>query len=130
MTNIPESHRDLIEKNQIVILSTIGPASEPQTTALWFLFEDDLVKLSLNNSRQKLKNLKRNPAYSAIFVDPGNPYRTIELRGTATVEPDPDYVVADKIGAKYGSDLRDMDQPGESRSAVTLHIEKVHIFGN
>lgn len=130
MTSIPESHRDVIESNPIVILTTIGPHNEPQTTALWFLLEDDLIKLSVNTSRQKLKNLKRNPVYSAIFVNPENPYRTIEFRGTAAVEPDPDYVLADKVGKRYSADLREMDQPGESRSAVTLHIEKVHTFGN
>ena len=42
------------------------------------------------------------------------------LRGDAEVSPDPDYVFADKVGAKYGSDLRvtSRGRPGTwSRSA-------------
>ena len=33
---------------------------------------------------------------------------------------------ADMVGAKYGSDLRVHDQPGQSRVVVTLHPHKVN----
>lgn len=130
MTTIPESHADIIEKNQVVTLGTIGPNGEPQVTALWFLMEDGVLRMSINDSRQKLKNLVRDPRASAFFLDPENPYRTLELRGTVSIEPDPDYAFGDKVGAKYGgADLREMDQPGQTRSVVTLNVEKVHVFG-
>ena len=65
-----------------------------------------------------------------FFIDPANPYRTLEIRARQRLEPDPDYVTADAVGAKYGgSDLRDMDKPGESRVTVTFDIEKVNTFG-
>lgn len=130
MPQIPESHRDILEKSQVVILGTNGPKGEPQVTAMWFLLEGDTLRLSLNEARQKLKNMRRDPNVSAFFIDPENPYRTIELRGTVSIEPDPDYVFADKVGAKYGgADLREMDAPGQSRSVVTLSVEKIRTFG-
>lgn len=130
MPSIPDSHRDLLEHNQIVILGTSGPKGEPQVTALWFLFEDGMVRMSINEARQKLKNLRNDPRASALFVDPANPYRTLELRGTVTIEPDNEYVFADKVGTKYGANMREMDREGESRSMVTLNVEKVHTFGS
>lgn len=130
MQSIPDSHRDLLENNQIVILATNGPAGEPQVTALWFLFDDGMIRMSINESRQKLKNLRKDPRASALFVDPANPYRTLELRGNVTIEPDPEYAFADKVGAKYSADLRKMDKEGESRAVVTLNFEKVHTFGS
>jgi PPOX class probable F420-dependent enzyme len=130
MVYIPDSHRNIIDSSPIVTLATIAPDARPQVTATWFLWEDDTLKLSLNTSRQKVRNLQRNPALTAFFVDPASPYRTLELRGTASIEPDPEYGFADKLGAKYGgADLRAMDQPGESRVVVTLHIEKVIPYG-
>ena len=129
MKTIPDSHIDIIEKSQVVTLGTIGPNGEPQVTALWFLMEDGVLRMSINDSRQKLKNLVRDPRASAFFLDPENPYRTVELRGTVNIEPDPDYTFGDRVGAKYGADLREMDQPGQTRSVVTLNIEKVHVFG-
>src|SRR5699024_3499798 len=129
MATIPESHRDIIERSQVVILGTSGPEGEPQVTALWFHVEGDTLRLSVNESRQKLKNLQRDPRASAFFIDHENPYRTIELRGSVSIEPDPGYAFADKVGTKYGSDLRDMDGPGQTRSTVTFTIDKINTFG-
>ena len=62
-------------------------------------------------------------------MDPANPYRTLEIRARAEIEPDPDYVFADRVAVKYGADPRTMDQPGETRVAVTLVPVKVNTFG-
>jgi PPOX class probable F420-dependent enzyme len=131
MPEIPATHRDLIENNQIVILATVGSDGFPQVTAVWFLAEPDgTVKLSLNTSRQKTRNLLRRPEATLFFVDPANPYRTLEIRARAEVAPDADYAFADRIGAKYGgADLRTMDRPGEERVVVTLVPVRINTYG-
>jgi len=128
MAQIPDSHRDLLDA-EFATLGTVDSRGRPQLTELWFLAEDGTVRLSLNTSRQKTKNLQRNPAFSLLILDVANPHRYLELRGDAVVEPDPDYAFADKITAKYGMDLRAMDQPGESRVVVTLPADHVHAWG-
>jgi PPOX class probable F420-dependent enzyme len=126
---IPESHRDLLSA-PVAVLATVGQDGYPQVTAAWFLFDEDgLLKLSLNTVRQKVKNLQKNPKCSVLIVDPASPYRTLELRGDAELSPDPDYAFADKVGAKYGSDFRNVDRPGESRVMVTVHPLKVNTWG-
>jgi len=128
---IPATHRSLIDASPIVILSTIGPTGAPQTSALWFAADDDgTIRVSLNTNRQKAKNLQANPNASLLFVDPANPYKTLEIRAIARVEPDPDYTFADVIGKKYDADLRKMDQPGESRIKVTFEPRKFLTFGS
>jgi PPOX class probable F420-dependent enzyme len=131
MPEIPASHRDLIEKNQVVVLATVGSDGYPQVTASWFLAEDDgTVKLSLNTARQKTKNLLRQPEATLFFFDPANPYRTLEIRGRAEVAPDPDYLFADRVGAKYGgADVRAMDGPGEERVVVSFVPVRINTFG-
>jgi PPOX class probable F420-dependent enzyme len=127
MTTIPDSHRDLLGA-QIAVLGTIGASGYPQLSGTWFLAEGDTVKLSLNTSRQKVKNLQANPKCSIIiFGDP--PYRYIELRGDAEITPDDDYVFADKVGAKYDSDLRTRDNPGDKRVVVTIRPTRVRVWG-
>lgn len=129
MTLIPDSHRDLLDKSQVAILTTKGPDGFPQTTALWFLVDDGTVKLSINTSRQKAKNLEREPEATVFFIDPETPYRTLEIRARAKVEPDRDYVLADQVAAKYGADLREMDRPGDTRIAVTMEPVTVNTYG-
>jgi len=128
MTTIPDSHRDLLDA-QVATLATVGGDGRPQLSELWFLTDGDAVKLSLNTARQKTKNLQRNPACGLLILDLANPYRYLEIRGDAEIEPDPDYSFADKLGAKYRADLRDRDQPGDSRVIVTIRPTRVRVWG-
>lgn len=130
MPELTDAQREVLGSTPVVSLSTIGPKGTPQTTATWFLLDDDgLVKISLSESRQKLKNLKRNPGASLLFVNPQNPFQTVEIRGTATIEPDDAGTVIDKVNAKYNANVRSFDQPGEQRYMVTIEPEKVLTFG-
>jgi PPOX class probable F420-dependent enzyme len=127
-TEIPASHADLLNA-QVGVLGTIGSSGRPQLSAIWFLAEDDTVKFSLNTARQKAKNLQANPKASFLIFDPANPYKYIELRGDAEVTPDDDYSFANKVGAKYNANLRDRDEPGDTRVAVTLKAARVVAWG-
>jgi PPOX class probable F420-dependent enzyme len=126
MVTIPESHTDLLSTD-VAMLATQGQDGHPQVTAVGFLLDDGLIKLSLNTSRQKTKNLKQRPACTLFVLDRTNPYRTLEIRAIAELSPDDDYRFADKLGAKYGGmNLRKMDQPGQQRVVVTLRPVKVN----
>ena len=124
-TAIPENYRDLLAA-EVATLATVGADGRPQSSEVWFLAEDGTVSISLNSSRQKMKNLLRNPACSLLILDLGMPYRYLELRGDAEITPDPDYVFADKVGAKYGADLRVHDRPGHTRYVVTIRPTRVN----
>lgn len=125
MTLVPDSHRDLLEA-PVATLATIDAAGLPQLSEVWFLHEDGEVRTSLNTSRAKTRNLQARPECSLLILDLQNPYRYLELRGRARVEPDDDYAFAARLGQKYGADVRDHDGPGESRVVVTIDAAKVH----
>jgi PPOX class probable F420-dependent enzyme len=130
MTTIPGSHQDLLNAD-VAMLATIGPDGFPQVTALWFLYEEGKIKISLNTSRQKVKNLQARPECTFFILDTANPYRTLEIRARAEFTPDVDYSFAKKIGAKYGGfDFSTADRPGERRVVVTLQPVKVNIWGS
>ena len=128
---IPTTHRDLLDTAPIVTLATIGPDGLPQVSAVWFLAEaDGTVAVSLNSARQKTKNLQRSPEGTLFFIDPANPYRTLEIRAHVEIAPDSDYAFADRIGAKYGgADLRENDRPGETRLVIRFVPVKINTFG-
>ena len=130
MTTFPESHRDLL-KAEVAMLATIGPDGYPQVTALWFLFDEDAtLKLSLNSTRQKVKNLQAHAECTFFILDTANPYRTLEIRAWTEIMPDTDYAFAKKLGAKYGGvDLSTNDRPGETRVVVSLQPIKVNTWG-
>ena len=125
MTQVPDSHRDLLETT-VATLATIGPDGRPQLSEVWFLSDGGTLRLSLNSSRQKTKNLVARPQCCLFILDLAVPQRYLELRGDAEVALDVDYTFADRVGHKYGADLRVHDQPGESRVVVRIVPHRVN----
>ena len=127
MTDFPDSHRDLLD-SPVASLATIRRDGFPHVTEIWFLYDDGELKLSLNTARLKTRNLQRDPKCSLLLLDLGNPYRYLEVRGTATIEPDEDLSFARKLGAKYDTEFWVHDQPGESRVVVRIEPVNLHAW--
>jgi PPOX class probable F420-dependent enzyme len=125
MAEIPQSHRDLLDA-PVATFATIGSDGRPQLSEVWFLADGDELKMSLNTSRQKVRNIRRDPACALFILDLANPFRYLEVRGDAEVVDDADYAFADRVGAKYGADLRQHDRPGEGRVVVTVRPTRVN----
>jgi PPOX class probable F420-dependent enzyme len=124
MPEIPESHRYLLDA-QVATLATIEPDGTPQLSEVWFLSDDGEVRLSLNSARRKSRNLSERPECSLLILDLENPYKYLELRGRARIEPDEDHSVAEEVHAKYGADVTQYDQPGDRRLAVTIEPTRI-----
>ena len=121
MPEFPESHRDLLE-SRYGALATLAPSGHPQVTAVSFFFDDDgQLKLSLNETRKKVRNLQSDGRCTLFILDLDNPLRYLEVRGQAELVPDQGKVFAAKAGAKYGTDFTVHDGEGEERFIVTLH---------
>jgi hypothetical protein len=58
---------------------------------------------------------------------PGSLNHYVEIRADATVDPDPGYAFADRLGARYATDMRTFDGPTDTRAVVTLHPRKTNI---
>jgi PPOX class probable F420-dependent enzyme len=126
--DLPASHLDLLSQPLPATLATIGADGQPQLTALWFLLDDGLIKISLNSSRQKLKNLQSRQIATLFIIDPENTQRTLEVRAEVELVKDTNYEFTDRVIAHYGNlfDPRDVDRPGEERWIVTLHPTRVN----
>ncbi len=124
--SVPSSHADLLDAPTLT-LATIAPDGRPQLSQTWFLAEDGVIKIALNTARQKVKNLEANPAVTVFILDTANVQRYLEIRGDATIEPDPDYAFTDHMGGKYGNPpIRDWDGPDGRRVVVTVNPVRVN----
>jgi PPOX class probable F420-dependent enzyme len=128
-TEIPASHRDLVESPGVVVLSTVGADGYPQSTANWYLLDGDVIVTSLTRSRQKFRNLVAHPKATLFFFDPTNQYRTLEIRADAAIEDDPDLTLLKRVLAHYGQDLESFGGPLEDRVVVTFTPHRAVTFG-
>lgn len=127
-TEIPESHRDLLEKKGFAHIATIGPKGEPQTQPVWYSWDGTNLLFSNTRGRQKFRNLSKDPRVAVSITDPDNPYRYLEIRGRATIEDDSDKVLIQDLGHKYtGQDYP--SPPEEQRVIIRIAPEHVTHMG-
>jgi PPOX class probable F420-dependent enzyme len=119
-TTIPASHTDLAEGPNTAVLTTVGADGQPQSTAVWVLFEDGILKTSITTDRQKYKNLVRNPNATLFVIDPTNPFRTLEVRATVELTLDPDKAMLPQFAARYNVPVEVLQQAGGERVVATL----------
>ena len=116
--SFPASHLDLLHARNVGVLSTLGRGF-PQSTAIWFLLDGDVIRTSLHTSRQKYRNLLRDPHTTLFLLDPANPYRSLEVRADATFVDDADQSFFGRIVRHYGQDPRQV--PGTRRQPGRAH---------
>ncbi|NCF68737.1 MAG: PPOX class F420-dependent oxidoreductase [Chloroflexi bacterium] len=78
---IPESHRDLLAGPVNVVLTTVMPDGQPQTTPIWCNLEGDMVLISTMKQFRKAKNMRGNPMVTLLAYRLKEPLRNIEVRG-------------------------------------------------
>lgn len=130
IASIPETHRDLIEARGVGVLSTIGSDGYPQTTALWYMLDGDVVRTSLHRTRQKYLNMVRHPQATLFVLDAANPYRTLEIRADVTFDDDNDKSFLVRILAHYGQTLETFPAPADNRVVLTLTPRRVVTYGD
>jgi PPOX class probable F420-dependent enzyme len=79
---IPESHRDLLEGPIYVTLATVMPDGQPQATVVWCSYDGSHVLINTRRGTQKEKNMRERPMATIMAIDPQNPYRYLEVRGS------------------------------------------------
>ena len=123
---IPESHKDILESTALAHIATIGPNGEPQTSPVWFEWDGKNIKFSQTKTRQKYRNLQRDPRISLSLVDPNNPYHYIEVRGEVKrIEEDKGNAFINSMAKKYmGQDVYPWRRPGDER--VVVVVEPAH----
>ncbi len=78
---IPDSHRDLLEGPVNVVLTTLMPDGQPQTTPIWCNLDGDDVLINSMKQFRKQKNMRRNPKVTLLAYRLKQPLRNIEVRG-------------------------------------------------
>ncbi|MDP8948146.1 MAG: PPOX class F420-dependent oxidoreductase [Actinomycetota bacterium] len=114
---IPESYQDLPGSTALAHVATIGPKGEPQSNPVWFHWDGEHVRFSQTKTRQKYRNLNRDPRIALSIVDPDDPFRYLEIRGAVErIEED--------------ADLAFNHRPGDERVVVLVRPERTTKMGS
>jgi PPOX class probable F420-dependent enzyme len=123
---IPESHYDIVKGNNYAQVAMVMPDGSLANNVVAFVWDGELLRFSTLKARQKYKNLANDQRVALCIVDPANPWRYLEIRGTVEITEDTERSFINSIAQKYmKQDVYPFDQPGDVRITFTVKPTRV-----
>ncbi len=129
MALIPEDLMDLLlpEKKAFASLALTLADGSPQVTVIWFGWDGTHIILNTARGRVKDKVMHRGGRVALAIIDPGDPYRYVQIRGRVVDETEQGaYDVICDLRLKYRGDRDFPRKPGEVR--VTYRVLPEQVF--
>jgi PPOX class probable F420-dependent enzyme len=128
---IPENFMDLFQKKAFASLATLNADGSPQVTPVWIDYDGTHVLVNSARGRRKDANMNERPKVAVAILDPDNPYRYLEIRGTVDrITEDGAAAHIDKMAKKYlGADKYPFAKPGEVRVLYKIKPERCSSMG-
>jgi len=121
--------RTLLTKPNPAVVTTLRSDGQPISVATWYLLEDDdRVLLNMDDTRVRLKHLRRDPRVTLTILDEASWYTHVSLIGRVEgLAPDEGLVDIDRLSVHYGGNpYPDRESP---RTSAWLVVEKWHGWG-
>jgi PPOX class probable F420-dependent enzyme len=132
MAEIPPGFLDLLtQKKAFAHIATLQPDGSPQVTPVWFDYTNGVVRVNTAKGRIKARNMSAGSKVALSILDPDNPYRYIQIRGTVSNETT-DGAVAhiDSLAKKYlGKDVYPWHTDKETRVIYEITPSAVQAMG-
>ena len=130
MTEIPAIFLDLLgdEKKAFAHLATIMPDGSPQNTPVWFDYRDGKIRINSARGRVKTRNMRPGAKVALSIMDPDDPDRYVQLRGSVTRVSQDAAAAAhiDSLAFKYlGLDKNPYAKAGDVRMMFEITVTSV-----
>lgn len=130
-TEIPPDLEDILHKRCYASVASLRPDGMISCNPVSIVWDGEMIRFSSLETQKKIRNLRADPRIALSILDPDNPIRYLEIRGTAEIHPDEDRSFVNQIAKKYvGVDEYPFDEPGAKRVVVTVHAQKVSAFAH
>ena len=126
MVPLTEQAKKLIDGKNLASVATLMPDGSPQVAPVWVDREGDTVVINATVTRQRYRNLKRDPRVALCVFDMNNPYSKVLIRGRAveiTTKGAEEHI--DKLSLKYAGRKYPDHRTDEPRVIIRLKPERV-----
>lgn len=125
MVTLHDEAKALVDAPEFAVVATVEPSGQPQLSIVWIDREGDDLIFSTVRGRRKCVNLERHPAVSVLIHPADDPYRYLEVRGTAEITTDPGGALIEQLAQKYTGTSYGGADPVEGRVVVRVRPHKI-----
>lgn len=102
MEPLPPAVLDLLQRPNPAVVATVRKNGAPVSSAVWYLWADGEVLLTMAATSPRRRALEREPRLSLTVLDASSWYRQVTLHGeVAELADDPDFAVVDRLSQFY-----------------------------
>ncbi len=122
---VPPDVDAFLSRPNPAIVATLRPDGSPHTVPTWYDWEDGRVLLNMDESRLRLRFLRRDPRAALTVISGDDWYRHISLIGrVVSIEDDLDLADIDRLARRYtGNEFR---RRGSKRVSAWLEPDRWH----
>jgi len=137
ITLTEDEQRELIERERVAVVSSIGPRGWPHSMPLWYVPRDGEIWTWTFAKSQKVKNLERDPR-ATLLIETGVEYgelRGVQIEAEAELIRDLDRIVdfakdltvrySDGIESVEGDAVAALEAQAPKRVAIHFHPQRV-----
>ena len=124
---VPGYVDEFLARPNPAVVATLRPDGSPHTVPTWYDWEDGRVLLNMDETRLRLRFLRRDPRVALTVLDDGSWYRHVSLIGrAASIEDDADLADIDRLSRRYmGSPFGTRDR---RRVSAWIEVERWHTW--
>ena len=118
----PRKYEDLVDRPIVGVFAAVRSDGQVTNVPTWFVRDGDKLKFSVTTKRARMESVKKEPRVSFTIVDPDNPYRYLEIRGSIVEIVDGrDNKLIDLLTQRYiGQEKYPWHQPGDERVELIM----------
>lgn len=125
---LPEDVRELLDKPNPAVITTLRPDGQPVSVATWYLLEGDRVLVNMDEDRRRLDHLRADPRVSLTVLDEAGWYTHVSVVGRVTeMAPDDGLVAIDRLSTHYAG--RPYPTRDRARVNAWIDIDRWHGWG-
>ncbi|TMK90702.1 MAG: PPOX class F420-dependent oxidoreductase [Actinobacteria bacterium] len=113
MPTLPLPHEldDFLRRPNPAVVATLRRDGSPHTAATWYDWDGRRVPLNMDESRLRLRHMRRDPRVALTALAEESWYSHVSLLGRiVSIEDDPDLVDIDRLARRYtGREFRTRD---------------------
>ncbi len=88
MAELTSEQEQFLRDNILCIVSTTKKDGSPQSTPVYYFYEDGKLYISVTRTRAKTRNVLRDPRVSVIVQSTDRPFPYMQISGTAAITED------------------------------------------
>ena len=122
---VPPDVGEFLAQANPAVVATLRADGSPHTVPTWYDWDAGRVLLNMEETRLRLRHLRRDPRAALTVLDKSTWYRHVSLIGrVVSIEDDPDLTDIDRLAVRYTG--RPFSRRDARRVSAWLEPERWH----